>query len=73
MLDTGWHSLMGCGHLPEIQAAAAVTRNPAVNLGMNDRGILLPNKRADLAIFECHTNRPLLTVCNGSIVYRASE
>ena len=73
MLDTGWHSLMGCGHLPEIQAAAAVTRNPAVNLGMDDRGILLPNKRADLAIFECHTNRPLLTVCNGAIVYRASE
>ena len=73
MLDTGWHSLMSCGHLSEIQAAAAVTRNPAVSLQMMDRGILLPNRRADLAIFECHTNRPLMTVCNGRIVYRAAE
>ncbi len=73
MLDTGWHSLMSCGHLPEIKAAAAVTRNPAESLGMTDRGILLPNKRADLAIFECHTNRPLMTVSNGRIVYRSEK
>ncbi len=72
MLDSGWHSLMSCGHLPEIQAAAAVTRNPATALGLFDRGLLLPNKRADLAIFECQTNRPLMTVCNGEIVYRAN-
>ncbi len=71
MLDSGWHSLMSCGHLPEIQAAAAVTRNPAESLGLFDRGTLLPNKRADLAIFECHTNRPLMTVRNGEIVYQA--
>lgn len=73
MLDTGWHSLMSCGHLPEVQAAAAVTLNPAKSLGMDDRGIILPNKRADLAIFECQTNRPLMTVCNGEIVYRADQ
>ncbi len=70
MLDTGWHSLMSSGHLPEIQAAAAVTRNPAEAIGLSDRGVLIPNKRADLAIFECRTNRPLMTVCSGQIVYR---
>ncbi len=70
MLDTGWHSLMSCGHLSEIQAAAGVTRNPALSIGCSDRGILLPNKRADLAIFECRTNRPLMTVCCGEIVYK---
>ena len=73
MLDTGWHSLMSCGHLSEIQAAAGVTRNPAASLGCFDRGILLPNRRADLAIFECRTNRPLMTVCGGEIVYRTPE
>ena len=73
MLDTGWHSLMSCGHLAETQAAMAVTCNPAAAFGLGDRGILLPNRRADLAIFEQKTNRPLLTVCNGKIVYRAEN
>ena len=71
MLDTGWHSLMSCGHLSATQAATAVTRNPAAAFALHDRGVLLPNRRADLAVFECGTNRPLMTVCNGSIVYRA--
>ncbi len=71
MLDSGWHSLMSCGHLPETQAAVAVTSNPAAAFGLKDRGVLLPNRRADLAIFERRTNRPLLTVCNGRIVYSA--
>ncbi len=69
MLDTGWHSLMSCGHLQETQAAAAVTFNAARSIGLFDRGVLLPMKRADVAVFEQHTNRPLMTVCNGRIVY----
>lgn len=73
MLDTGWHSLMSAGHLTELQAAAAVTSNPAGIFKLNDRGMLQPNRRADLAIFECKTNRPLLTVRNGEVVYRAEE
>lgn len=73
MLDTGWHSLMSCGHLAATQAATAVTGNPAAAFSLSDRGVLLPNRRADLAVFERETNRPLLTVCNGKIVYRAEE
>ena len=73
MLDTGWHSLMSSGHLPDIQAAAAVTRNPAFNLDLHDRGVLMPNRRADLAFYECGTNRPLMTVIGGRIVYRADR
>ncbi len=73
MLDTGWHSLMSSGHLPDIQAAAAVTRNPAFNLDLHDRGVLMPNRRADLAFYECGTNRPLMTVIGGQIVYRADR
>ncbi len=73
MLDAGWHSLMSGGHLSAMQAAAAVTGNPAAAFALRDRGTLLPNRRADLAIFEKETNRPLLTVCNGNIVYQAEK
>ncbi|MDR0932157.1 MAG: N-acetylglucosamine-6-phosphate deacetylase [Victivallales bacterium] len=73
MLDTGWHSLMSGGHLSDIQSAVAVTSNPARVFNLQDRGTLMPNCRADLAIYEDKTNRPLLTVCNGEIVYRAED
>ena len=71
MLDTGWHSLMSSGHLLETQAARAVTLNPALSFGFEDRGELLPGKRADLAIFECETNRVLMTVRRGEIIHQA--
>ena len=73
MLDAGWHSLMGCGHLSETRAALAVTRTPAECFGFTDRGILQPGKRADLAIFERGTNRLLMTVRQGQVIYRAGE
>ncbi|MBR7121560.1 MAG: N-acetylglucosamine-6-phosphate deacetylase [Lentisphaeria bacterium] len=73
MLDAGWHSLMSCGHLSETKAAQAVTRNPAEHFKLFDRGQLLPGLRADLAVFEHTTNRPLLTVRRGEIISRAQE
>jgi N-acetylglucosamine-6-phosphate deacetylase len=73
MLDAGWHSLMSCGHLQETNAARAVTGNPASCFGFTDRGVLLPSMRADLAIFERGSNRSLLTVRRGEIVYRAEN
>ncbi len=73
MLDAGWHSLMSCGHLSETKAAQAVTRNPAEHFELFDRGQLLPGLRADLAVFEHTTNRPLLTVRRGEIISRAQE
>jgi len=73
MMDAGWHSLMSCGHLPETKAAQAVTCNPASHFGFTDRGELLPGKRADLAVFERNSNRPLMTVRNGETIYRAKD
>ena len=73
MLDSGWHSLMSCGHLSETRAAEAVTITPARHFGFDDRGILLPGKRADLAVFELGSNRPLLTVRRGEQIYRAEN
>lgn len=73
MLDAGWHSLMSCGHLSETKSAQAVTRNPAEHFSLFDRGQLLPGLRADLAIFEQDTNRPLTTVRRGEIIAGAME
>ena len=73
MLDAGWHSLMSCGHLSETKAAQAVTRNPAEHFSLFDRGQLLPGLRADLAVFERSTNRPLMTVRRGEIIAKAME
>lgn len=73
LLDTGWHSLMTFSDMEETKAAACVTLNPANSLRLNDRGLLQPGKRADLAFFEKHTNRPLLTVRRGKIVYDADN
>ncbi|MBE6388745.1 MAG: N-acetylglucosamine-6-phosphate deacetylase [Lentisphaerae bacterium] len=73
MLDSGWHSLMSCGHLSETKAAQAVTRNPAEHFSLYDRGQLLPGLQADLAIFERHSNRPLMTVRRGEIISQAQE
>jgi N-acetylglucosamine-6-phosphate deacetylase len=73
MLDAGWHSLMSCGHLSETKSALAVTRNPAEHFSLNDRGQLLPGLRADLAVFERSTNRPLMTVRQGEIIAGAKD
>ena len=72
MLDTGWHSLMSSGHLAETRAARAVSANPAAAMKLSDRGLLRPGCRADLAIFEKNTNRLLMTIVRGEIVYQAS-
>lgn len=73
MLNSGWHSLMSSGHLAETRAARAVTANPASELKLEDRGLLRPGLRADLAVFERGTNRLLMTVVRGKIVYRNEE
>ncbi len=73
LLDTGWQSMINGGHLNEFQAAAAITANPADIFGLDDRGQLQPNRRADLVIYERETNRPLLTLRGGEEVYRAGE
>ena len=69
LLDSGWHSLMTYSRLKDTKAAACVTHNPALAMGLEDRGILQPQKRADIAFFECGTNRPVMTICEGAVVF----
>lgn len=71
LLDSGWHSLKNYANTDETYAACSVSYNPALSLDLHDRGTLRPGTRADIAIFEQETNRLLMTICRGEIVYRA--
>ena len=71
LLDTGWHSLMTYGKTDETYAAGTVSYNAARSLNLTDRGILQPGMRADIAIFEENSNRLLMTLAGGEIVFRA--
>ena len=62
---------MNYANTDETYAACSVSYNPALSMNLHDRGILRPGTRADMAIFEQGTNRLLMTVCRGEIVYRA--
>lgn len=73
LIDIGWHSLMMFSHIQETLASACTTYNPAVNLGLNNRGVLMPGKRADIAIFEQGTNKVLMTIANGVKYYSAEQ
>ena len=73
LLDTGWHCLMSYGHLLETQAAQAVSLNAAASVGLFDRGAIKPRQRADIAVFERGTNRPLMTIRKGKIVFNSGD
>jgi len=51
MLQAAW-ALKERGVLPLHDAVKLVTRNPAVSVGLDDRGSIEPGKRADLVIVE---------------------
>ena len=69
LLDTGWHSFMSYAGTSEMDAARTVTVNPARSLALFDRGELAPRMQADIAVFDRITNRPLMTICRGNLVF----
>lgn len=68
-LEQSWEQLVSYSLLENIEAAACFTSNPAKSLGLEDRGELRPGRRADIAFFEGGTNRNILTVSDGRIVF----
>ena len=72
MTDKIYNIPAGCA-FAEVLAGHFLREYHGRELELTDVLFLLPNRRADLAIFEQKTNRPLLTVCNGKIVYRAEN
>ncbi len=72
-LDTGWMHLRTYSHMPNNQAAACFTSNPAQDLGLITRGELSPGKRSDITFFDSMTNQVSMTISNGIVVYKAAE
>lgn len=72
-LGKGWQALKAYSHMTTNETAACVTYNPAVALGFNDRGLLRPGKRADMAFFKIDTNEPRMTVSRGNVVFDSEK
>jgi N-acetylglucosamine-6-phosphate deacetylase len=68
-LEQGWHHLVTYSHLTNREAARCFTANPANDLSLSDRGELKPGKRADISFFDTGTNKTLLSVSRGKIIY----
>jgi predicted amidohydrolase YtcJ len=52
------------------QVLTCFTRNPALSLGFQDRGVLHPGKRADIAVVDAEWN-VRMTIVGGCVVYDA--
>lgn len=72
-LEKGWHHLVTYSHLQNLEAATCFTVNPARDIGLADRGVLRPGKRADISFFDTETNKTRLTVSRGRIVYDSKK
>jgi N-acetylglucosamine-6-phosphate deacetylase len=57
-----------CPSLPEQDAVASYSLYAAQSVGLLDRGILQPGKRADIAVFDAQ-GTVVLTIVNGRVVY----
>ncbi|MCP4178808.1 MAG: N-acetylglucosamine-6-phosphate deacetylase [bacterium] len=68
-LEQGWSHLVSYSQLDIKDAAACLTINPARLLDLKDQGELSPGKDANIAFFNIKTNKALLTVRKGKIVY----
>lgn len=53
------------GRLPLNEAWTLVSTNPAKALGLNDRGVLAPGKRADIVVIENESERLTLALAAG--------
>ncbi len=55
------------------QAWRLVSEGPAAVLGLTDRGMLAPGKRADIVVLDKHTRRVAATLVEGQFSYLSGE
>lgn len=70
-LERGWRHLATYSRLDNTDAAACLTINPAKTYQLNDRGELLPGRKADISFFDFQTNKPVMTVRDGKVIFKA--
>ena len=68
-LEKGWAQLANASHMTRNEAAACLSINPALSIGLEKRGELRPGYWADIAFFDTNTNKQRLTVSKGRVVY----
>ncbi len=68
-LEKGWSYLAEHTKMNQTDISACFSINPAKNIGLKDRGELRPSKKADICFFELSTNRVILTIIDGKIVF----
>ena len=68
-LERGWNHLVSYSQLNIKDAAACLTINPANLLNLKSIGHLKAGSNADIAFFNKKTNKAVLTVRNGKIIY----
>lgn len=61
------------GILPLAQAWHMVSAGPAAVLGLEDRGVLAPGKRADIVILDPRTERVAATLVEGRFSYMSGD
>ena len=71
-LENSWKHLISYAGMKPSLAASCFTVNPAANLGLTNRGELLPGRRADIVFFDLKTNQVRATVVRGEVIYRKS-
>lgn len=69
-LDRAMRNLPKFASLAREQVLTCFTHNPAASLGFHDRGLLLPGKRADIAVVDADWN-VRMTIVGGRVVYDA--
>jgi len=52
----------------DLEAIACYTLNPALSIGLLDRGLIQPGKRADIAVLDT-TGQIMLTIVRGQVVF----
>jgi len=72
LITKGIENVMRFTQCSLADAIHMATRNPALLLGLNDRGEIQPGKRADLVVFKLdqYNMTVLKTFVNGEIVYK---
>lgn len=67
-LDSNYRYMLDNTHLEQGEVGACFTLNAVRSIGLNDRGVLKPGKRADVVILD-KENQVQMTIVSGRVVY----
>ena len=66
--ETAWKNVLEFTHFKPQNAISCFTSNPAIDLGLKDRGFLQPGKNADIVVLN-EKHEVVLTLVKGEIAY----